>query len=178
MNFSIDYNKIDAQNTAELFLCSTDMYSKWISSYLYATLKYATISTLIGIALLGTIIAFVPFNSTNFPYLILPFTIILNLIFATKTKSSMVRNLSKTYNNQPVHFNIDSNGISIKTSTFDAITRWDGVYKVASNEKVLLIYLNKNNFYFLPRRVFSEEDWQNLLAITKQADIASKTISR
>ena len=71
--------------------------------------------------------------------------------------------LSKRWN-----WTIEESGINVEGPSAGGRIGWDHYSRVQSNEEVILLYLQHNLFNVIPKRVLSETDWKELLALVNR----------
>lgn len=66
---------------------------------------------------------------------------------------------------RPVEWTFQNEGIEVKTSVSSAHLRWDAFLKFREDRKVLLLYVQKGQAQFIPKRVLTVEQIRELRAL-------------
>jgi hypothetical protein len=66
------------------------------------------------------------------------------------------------------NWTIEEGGISIEGPSAGGRMTWDHFIRTQSNNDTILLYIQHNLFNVIPKRVFSETDWKELIALVNR----------
>ena len=101
------------------------------------------------------IIMFVNSGCTNFIYLILGVVLIFYLPVSLSLRSAQLMKLNPVYAN-PLHYVLDSNGITVSQGETSQTLEWEKCIKAVSSKQSILVYTGRNNASIFPRKQLSE----------------------
>lgn len=64
-----------------------------------------------------------------------------------------------------ITYEIDEDGIRCDSEISKEEIKWGAYVRARNNKKILLLYINHKMFHFIPKRVVSSENWQELLKL-------------
>jgi hypothetical protein len=69
---------------------------------------------------------------------------------------------------EEIIFDIDENGLEIKSEAAKSELKWKFIMKAIITEKVILLYPNMVLFYMLPERFFDESEYEKLKQLVEE----------
>ncbi|MCF8278588.1 MAG: YcxB family protein [Flavobacteriales bacterium] len=122
--------------------------------------------TIVGLAMLYTVIDYLTLNSFNtnqFPLGQLLFAVLILVVIPVSTYFRATKMLeTNPWIRETAHYFIGETSISIKGDTYEVSIHWINIKSIEELKNWIVIYSEAKRGFFIPKRIFSKEELVSL----------------
>ena len=180
MKINFVYNKTDAEKAIALSLKAA-FHTSFINRLLtYHAFVCPVAATGIGILLLLSIVPlvimplvrFLPLSGTWVAFVIggLLGGLSLSLVhFALFVRKRMIESyLAHCFMTEPGTFEFGPQGVAYESNATQSVSDWGIFERAVYNDEMLLLYVDMDSFFIMPRRMFTDLQWQELMKLVQE----------